>query len=83
MTLFALLLALAALTLLALATDRHRDRLRPHHHRWVRPAGWALVVAAFAAAIAGWGPVYGPIGGIGLLMLAAGVNLLVLNLTRR
>jgi len=83
MILLALIAAVAALSLLALATDRHRDRLRPHNRRWLRPAGWAMVVAALAAAIVGWGPVYGPIGGIGLLMLAAGANLLVLNLTRR
>ncbi|MFD1036015.1 DUF3325 family protein [Sphingomonas hankookensis] len=83
MTLVALLSALGAFALLALASDRHRDRWRGLTLRWRRPAGWVLVALTFAAGFAAWGPVYGAIGATGLLMFAAGVSLLTLNLTRR
>ncbi|KQM41250.1 DUF3325 family protein [Sphingomonas sp. Leaf10] len=82
MILIALLTALAAFALLALASDRHRDRWRGVDRQWRRRGGWALVVATFVAAFAAWGPVYGAIGGTGLLMLGAGASFLVLNLTR-
>ncbi len=83
MTFVALLSALGAFALLALASDRHRNRWRGIDPRWRRPAGWALVVVTFAAGFAAWGPVYGAIGATGLLMFAAGVSMLALNLTRR
>ncbi len=82
MTIVALFLALGGFALLALATHRHGDRLRGPRE-WRRPAGWVLLALSFAAAFAAWGPVYGAIGGMGLWMLAAGANLLLLNLTRR
>ncbi|KQN36915.1 hypothetical protein ASG37_04355 [Sphingomonas sp. Leaf407] len=82
MMIVALLAALAGFALLALATHRHGDRL-PGTRQWRRPAGWALIALSVAAAFGAWGPVYGAIGGMGLLMLAAGANLLALNLTRR
>ncbi len=82
MTIVALLLALAGFALLALATHRHGDRM-PGARGWRRPAGWGLLALSFAAAFAGWGPVYGAIGGVGLWMLAAGATLLGFNLTRR
>ncbi len=82
MIVIALLAALGGFALLALATHRHGDRL-DGGRGWRRPAGWALLILSFAAAFAGWGPVYGAIGGIGLWMLAAGANLLAFNLTRR
>ena len=82
MMIVAFFAALAGFALLALATHRHGDRLAGPH-QWRRPAGWALLALSFAAAFAAWGPVYGAIGGLGLWMLAAGVNLLALNLTRR
>ncbi|MEP9402927.1 DUF3325 family protein [Sphingomonas silueang] len=82
MIVIALLAAVIGFALLALATHRHGDRL-PGKRAWRRPAGWALIALSFGAAFAGWGPVYGAIGGMGLLMLGAGVNLLALNLTRR
>ncbi len=82
MIVIALLAALGGFALLALATHRHGDRM-PGTRAWRRPAGWALLAGSLAAAFAGWGPVYGAIGGLGLMMLAAGVSLLALNLTRR
>lgn len=82
MILIALLTALAAFALLALASDRHRGRWQGPDLQWRRRGGWALVVATFVAAFAAWGPVYGAIGGTGLLMLAAGASVLALNLTR-
>ncbi len=82
MILIALFSALAAFALLALASERHRNRWQGIDRRWRRRGGWALVVATFVAAFATWGPVYGAIGGTGLLMLAAGASFLALNLTR-
>lgn len=82
MIVIALSLALAALALLALSSDRHRDRWQGIDRRWRRRAGWTLVALTFAAAFATWGPVYGAIGGVGLLMFGAGVSFLALNLTR-
>ncbi|MDJ0277102.1 DUF3325 family protein [Sphingomonas sp. 2R-10] len=81
--LVALLSALGAFALLALASDRHRDRWQGADPRWRRLAGWALVIVTFAAGFAAWGPVYGAIGATGLLMFSAGVSFLALNLTRR
>lgn len=83
MIFIALLAALGAFALLALASDRHRDRWQGVDPRWRRPAGWVLVVVTFVAGFVAWGPVYGAIGATGLLMLAAGVSFLTLNLTRR
>ncbi|WP_242115439.1 DUF3325 family protein [Sphingomonas lacusdianchii] len=82
MILLALLLALTAFALLALASDRHRNRWQGIDPRWRRRGGWTLIVATFVAAFAAWGPVYGAIGGTGLLMLGAGASFLALNLTR-
>ncbi len=82
MILIALLTALAALALLALASDRHRGRWQAIDPQWRRRGGWALVVTTFVAAFAAWGPIYGAIGGTGLLMLGAGASFLALNLTR-
>ncbi len=78
----AFLAAFGGFALLALATHRHGDRM-PGARGWRRPAGWGLLALSFAAAFAGWGPVYGAIGGLGLSMLAAGATLLGFNLTRR
>ena len=83
MMLFALLSALGALALLALASDRHRDRWQGLAPRWRTGVGWALVVVTYAAGFTAWGPIYGAIGATGLLMLAAGVSVLALNLTRQ
>ncbi|KQM66993.1 MULTISPECIES: DUF3325 family protein [unclassified Sphingomonas] len=80
---FALLTALGAFGLLALASDRHRHRWNGVAIPWRRRGGWALVVSTFVAAFAAWGPVYGAIGALGLLMLGAGVSFLALNLTQR
>jgi hypothetical protein len=82
MILVSLLAALVGFALLALGTHRHGDRLPGTDRRWRRPAGWALLALSYASAFAAWGPVSGPIGGLGLLMLGAGVSLLALNLTR-
>lgn len=83
MILIALLSSLAAFALLALASDRHRDRWQGIDRHWRRRGGWALVGLTFVAAFAAWGPVYGAIGGTGLLMFGAGASFLALNLTRR
>jgi len=83
MIVFALLAALGAFTLLALASDRHRTRWDGVEVPWRRRGGWALVALTFATAFGAWGPVYGAIGGFGLLMLGAGVSFLALNLTQR
>ena len=83
MIFIALLAGIGAFALLALASDRHRDRWQGIDPRWRRSAGWVLVVVTFVAGFAAWGPVYGAIGATGLLMLAAGVSFLTLNLTRR
>lgn len=79
----ALLSAFGAFALLALASDRHRDRWTGADIAWRRRGGWALVALTVVAAFAAWGPVYGAIGAMGLLMLGAGVSFLALNLTRR
>lgn len=82
MIVLALLSALGAFALLALASDRHRHRWTGGAIAWRRRGGWALVALTFAAAFAAWGPIYGAIGGFGLLMLGAGVSVLALNLTQ-
>ncbi len=79
----ALLAALGAFALLALASERHRNRWDGVDITWRRRGGWALVALTFATAFAAWGTVYGAIGGLGLLMLGAGVSFLALNLTQR
>lgn len=79
----ALLSALAAFALLALASDRHCNRWTGVAITWRRRGGWALVALTIVAAFAAWGPVYGAIGGMGLLMLGAGASFLALNLTQR
>lgn len=79
----ALLAALGAFALLALASERHRNRWDGVDIAWRRRGGWALVALTFATAFVAWGPVYGAIGALGLLMLGAGVSFLGLNLTQR
>ncbi|WP_294319519.1 DUF3325 family protein [uncultured Sphingomonas sp.] len=83
MIVLALPTALGAFALLALASDRHRHRWSRIDIAWRRRGGWMLVALTFPAAFAAWGPVYGAIGGFGLLMLGAGVSFLALNLTQR
>ncbi|MEH3039292.1 MAG: DUF3325 family protein [Sphingomonas paucimobilis] len=83
MILLALLMALAAFALLALASDRHKQRWDGVDIAWRRRVGWALIALTFVTAFAAWGPVYGAIGGFGLLMLGAGASFLALNLTQR
>lgn len=83
MIVLALLTALGAFALLALASDRHRHRWDGIDIAWRRRGGWALVALTFVTAFAAWGPVYGAIGGLGLLMLGAGASVLALNLTQR
>ena len=83
MIVLALLTALGAFVLLALASDRHRNRWDGIDIAWRRRGGWALVALTFVTAFAAWGPVYGVIGGLGLLMLGAGASVLALNLTQR
>ena len=83
MIVLALLTALSAFALLALASDRHRHRWDGIDVAWRRRGGWALVGLTFVTAFAAWGPVYGAIGGFGLLMLGAGASFLALNLTQR
>lgn len=77
--------ALIALLLFGLATDRHHERRFARRcparvARRMRGAGWAMLALTMTAAIAGWGPVYGPIAATGTLMLAAGAVCLGLNL---
>lgn len=79
----ALLSALGAFVLLALASDRHRNRWAGMDIAWRRRGGWMLVGFTVIAAFAAWGPIYGAIGAIGLLMLGAGVSFLAVNLTQR
>ncbi len=79
----ALLAALGAFALLALASERHRNRWDGVDIAWRRRGGWALIALTFTTAFAAWGPVYGAIGALGFLMLGAGVSFLALNLTQR
>lgn len=79
------LAALVAFGLFGLATDRHHEqrfarRCPSRTARVMRCAGWAMILVTLACAIAGWGPVYGPIAAIGAAMLAAGATCLALNL---
>lgn len=83
MTVLALLTALGAFALLALASDRHRNRWNGLDLAWRRRGGWALVALTFVLGFSAWGPVYGAIGATGLLMLGAGVSVLAFNLTQR
>ncbi|MDP1028153.1 DUF3325 domain-containing protein [Sphingomonas sp. KR1UV-12] len=85
MTLLALLLAVAALALLALATDEHHrhrfgHRPAPRTVRRLRGIAWVLLAASFPAAIAARGWVFGPVVWTGLVMLAAGLVFLALHL---
>lgn len=77
--------ALIALLLFGLATDRHHERRFARRcparvAGRMRVAAWAMLLLTLAAAIAGWGPVYGPIAAVGAVMLAAGAVWLALNL---
>ncbi len=80
-----LLAALVAFALFGLATDRHHEqrfarRCPARTATAMRCGGWAMILVTFVCAIAGWGPVYGPIAAVGVMMLAAGAACLSLNL---
>lgn len=80
-----LLAATAAFALFGLATERHHaPRLARHRvpldAARMRVGAWAMVALAFLCGWVAWGPVYGPIAAIGMLMLGAGVSFLALNL---
>lgn len=78
------LASLIAFGLFGLATDKH-------HGKWLhrrsdrrlkmqmRVIAWAGILIALVLAFAAWGPVIGPIGWVGTMMFAAGVNFLTLN----
>lgn len=80
-----LFVSLGAFMLFGLATDRHHERRFARRcpkraGSRMRIAAWSLIAVAFALGICAWGPVYGPIGTMGLVMLSAGVSFLGLNL---
>jgi len=84
MTILALLLASAAFTLFALATqDLHQRffRTRPvrRRQRRLRLAAWAALLLALLPSFAAKGPVFGPIWWAGLVMLAAALVFLTVN----
>jgi di/tricarboxylate transporter len=88
MTALALFFAVAAFAALALATDAHHGRWlharpSPVRKRRLRAGGWIALAASFALAVAGRGWVQGPVVWTGLIMLAAGVVFLFLNLGRQ
>lgn len=85
MTALATLCAVAAFLALGLATDRHHEsrfarRLPAEDARRWRMVGWALLLAAFAAAIVARGWVLGPVLWAGLAMAGAAASFLWLNL---
>jgi hypothetical protein len=85
MSVLSLLCAVAAFLTFGLATDEHHQRRfgrrpAPTATRRMRIAGWLLVAAAFPPALLADGPVVGPILWAALLMLAAGIVFLALNL---
>jgi hypothetical protein len=85
MTVLALLFAIGAFALLGLATDEHHQRRFGKRadaaaKKRMRIAAWVLIVAAFPLALAANGGVFGPILWAGMLMLAAGIVFLGLNL---
>lgn len=86
MSLLSLLFAVAAFLMFGLATDEHHQRSfgrrpDPAVRRRMRIAGWLSVGAAFPPALLGNGAVFGPILWVGVLMFAAGIVFLALNLS--
>ena len=78
-------LTLLAFLLFALATDTHHlrqlgRRPLPLLKRGLRGGAWAVLAAAFGAAVMARGWVYGPLLWAGAVMLGAGVAYLALNL---
>ncbi|WP_033923328.1 DUF3325 family protein [Sphingomonas sp. 37zxx] len=85
MTAIALILAVAAFALLGLSSDAHavaRLGKRPDAsvRGFRRNAASALLAATFTVAMLGHGWVFGPIYWCGIIMLAAGLVFLALNL---
>lgn len=85
MTALALLAAIAAFALFALSTDAHaltrlRSRPGPTTRRTRRAGAWALLMVTFVAIVGARGWVFGPIVWIAVVMFAAGVVFLALNL---
>lgn len=85
MSLVTLLFAVAAFLMFGLATDEHHQRRfgkRPPAatKKRMRIAAWLLLIAAFPPALMAVGGVFGPILWTGMLMLAAGIVFLALNL---
>ena len=84
MTALGLVMAVAAFLLLGLATDEHHRRLRGQRvsreaARLLRRGGWALLGAAFVAAVLAHGWIFGPVLAFGLWMTGAGAAFLLLN----
>ncbi|HTG38022.1 DUF3325 family protein [Sphingomonas sp.] len=81
----ALILSVVAFALLGLSTDAHalaRLGVRPDApaRRFRRIVTWALLAVAFVAAVLRHGWVFGPVYWSGIVMLAAGLVFLALNL---
>lgn len=82
----ALFSAVVALALFGLSTDAHHQRrfgARPSEARRkaMRLAAWAAVALAFPLAVRSHGWIFGPVLFAALVMLAAGLVFLFLNLT--
>lgn len=81
-------LGIAAWCLLSLGLEKHHRQLfarafDPRRGRWLRAAGWLLLVLDFALFVAGWGWSQGPVFWCAALMLSALAWTLLMTLAPR